>query len=280
MKSSLKRGKRWPRVKDALKSLAGRTILVTRASHQAGALSRGLEQRGATVLCSPAIAIESSPELANRLEAFACLDIFNWLIVTSQNGVNALGESGLSWRESLTVKCAVVGPKTEAAMRALGWPVHITAEPAHAKELLRRMAAQVSKDDRVLLLQGNQAPNNLELGLREFGVDVTRVEAYRTVPGSCENLAEFVKAAEAVLFTSGTTARYSLGALKNDPRQERFKKLKVFSIGPKTSRVLDELGFKDVIEAQVHTMDGLIDTVAAHYQSEPMKKEGRRDHDR
>lgn len=267
-------------MKDALKSLEGRTILVTRASHQAGGLARGLEQRGARVLCSPAITIERSPELASRLDSFGCLDIFNWLIVTSQNGVKALGESGQSWNESMSVKCAVVGPKTEAAIKALGWPVHVTAEPAHAKELLRRMAAQVSKDDRVLLLQGNQAPSDLERGLRDLGADVTRVEAYRTVPGSCENLAEFVEGAEAVLFTSGTTARYSLGALKNDPRQERFKKLKVFSIGPKTSRVLDELGFKDVIEAQVHTMDGLIDTVAAHYQSEPKKREGRRGHDR
>lgn len=257
--------------------LDGQTIIVTRASHQAASLIVALEDLGAEVLHSPAIAIETAPGFQEELESHGCLENFDWLLVTSQNGVKALAECGYPTRDSLEPSCAVVGPKTEQALRFLGYHIKVTANPAHSTELLAQMAKQSLEDKRILLLQGNQAPTSLAEGLRALGAEVISLVTYHTVPGSCEGLGEFVDRAQAVLFTSGTTARYSLEALANDPRQERFKKLKVFSIGPKTTRALDALGFVEVVEAQVHTMDGLIDAVTHYYQSEsksPVRGEG------
>lgn len=261
-------------------ALQGKRIIVTRASHQAGGTLAALQDLGASPLHSPAISIETVPELRSELESLGCLENFEWLVVTSQNGVQALADCGLPAKDSLTLKCAVVGPKTEEALTALGYTVAVTANPAHSSKLLADMAMQSLDKVTVLLLQGSEAPPTLAEGLRALGAEVTCLEAYRTVPGSCQGLAEFVDQAEAVLFTSGTTARYSLEALANDPRQERFKKLKVFSIGPKTTRVLDALGFVEVVEAQVHTMDGLIDAITHHYQSGAESSVMGRDHDK
>ncbi|MDF1667533.1 MAG: uroporphyrinogen-III synthase [Planctomycetota bacterium] len=263
-----------------MSALQGKTIIVTRASHQAASMLFALEELGATALHSPAIAIETTPGFQEELESHGCLENFDWLMVTSQNGVKALAECGYPTRDSLEPSCAVVGPKTEQALMFLGYNVQVTANPAHSAELLAEMAKQPLNDKRVLLLQGNQAPTSLAEGLRALGAEVICLEAYRTVAGSCQKLAEFVDQAEAVLFTSGTTARYSLEALANDPRQERFKKLKVFSIGPKTTCVLNALGFVEVVEAQVHTMDGLIAAVTHHYQSGSKNSVVGRDHDK
>jgi uroporphyrinogen III methyltransferase / synthase len=67
--------------------LAGRTIVVTRASSQAGDFSNTLEAYGATVISCPTIEI-AEPESYERLdEAIDHLYGYDWIIFTSANGV-------------------------------------------------------------------------------------------------------------------------------------------------------------------------------------------------
>ena len=72
--------------------LAGLTVLVPRARGQAGGFSRLLRERGAETLEVPAIEIRpvaSSAELDLALEQLAA-GRYDWLVVTSVNGVAAL----------------------------------------------------------------------------------------------------------------------------------------------------------------------------------------------
>ena len=84
--------------------LVGRTILVTRARHQAGQLSEKLRALGAEVVEIPTLSIVPPESYANLDEALRNLSQVQWLIVTSTNGVEALGESGWSlWRLALGI---------------------------------------------------------------------------------------------------------------------------------------------------------------------------------
>src|SRR5438045_9009202 len=65
-------------------------VLVGRARHQAGALSRELRKLGATVLEIPFIEIHPPRSFKPLDKALQNLDTYDWLILTSANGVEAM----------------------------------------------------------------------------------------------------------------------------------------------------------------------------------------------
>ena len=72
--------------------LRGVRILVGRARHQAGALSGELRRLGATVLEIPFIEIRKPRSFKSLDSALQTIDGYDWLILTSVNGVEAMWE--------------------------------------------------------------------------------------------------------------------------------------------------------------------------------------------
>src|SRR5260370_349697 len=70
--------------------LTGVRVLVGRARHQAGALSAELRKLGATVLEIPFIEIRKPRSYKPLDSALQNLDSYDWLILTSVNGVEAM----------------------------------------------------------------------------------------------------------------------------------------------------------------------------------------------
>ena len=69
--------------------LFGKRILVTRARHQAGALSWLLAELGAKPIELPVIDITDLTDYAELDSAISDLTQYNWIIFTSANGVEA-----------------------------------------------------------------------------------------------------------------------------------------------------------------------------------------------
>jgi uroporphyrinogen-III synthase len=70
--------------------LRGIRVLVGRARHQAGALATELRQRGAEVIEIPFIEIRKPRSFRPLDAALKNLDTYDWLILTSVNGVEAM----------------------------------------------------------------------------------------------------------------------------------------------------------------------------------------------
>ena len=70
--------------------LSGLRILVGRARHQAGALSSGLRELGAQVIEIPFIEIRKPRSYKPLDSALRKLQEYDWLILTSVNGVEAV----------------------------------------------------------------------------------------------------------------------------------------------------------------------------------------------
>ena len=71
--------------------LAGRTVVVTRATDQAGSLACALRDRGATVVELPVIAIVDSADEGAALIAAVERAVdggYDWIVVTSPNGAH------------------------------------------------------------------------------------------------------------------------------------------------------------------------------------------------
>lgn len=246
--------------------LAGTRILVGRARHQASKLSAGLRSLGASVIEIPFIEIRKPQSFQPLDEALKNLKSYDWLILTSVNGVHAMWERRRKFR--LTKKnfkhlqIAAIGPATKAALVKSGLKVKMVPEEYVAESVVKGLRDKVS-GKRVLLVRAKVARDVIPEELRAAGAAVDVVEAYETVvpKKSSERLRALMKDSKRrphiVTFTSSSTVR-NFAELLGSARTRALKNVQFASIGPITSATLRELELPPAIEAREFTMGGLI----------------------
>ncbi len=240
------------------RTLAGRTILVTRPAEQAEPLVRALERRGARVLVAPTIRIvpARSAALTAALKELAA-GRFDWITLTSRATVDVLRDR-LASSDQVRARVAVIGDGTAAAFR--GWTGR---DPDLQPETFTTAAlarAFPRGRGRVLTARADIAPAGLEDALARKGWDPIRVDAYRTI--FARSLSREARDAlrrgdvDAVTFTSASTVRgfvEALGAARGTP--------KVVCIGPVTASAARRAGLRPAAVAKPHTVDGLVQAV-------------------
>lgn len=101
--------------------LTGKSILVTRSAAQSSQFSELLQAAGAEVIEMPTLVITPPSSWEALDQAIANLSNFDWLILTSSNGVNYFFErlfnQGKDTRALAGIKIAVVGKKTAASLK-------------------------------------------------------------------------------------------------------------------------------------------------------------------
>jgi uroporphyrinogen-III synthase len=241
--------------------LEGKRVLVTRPKERVEELCFLLEDEGAEVMSLPVLELRP-PEDSRPLAAAAeSIQRYRWVVFASPSAVEALMEA---LREAGTVdrlrhvQIAVVGPRT--ARTAEGYGLKVAAEPAEATGmgLFEAIRDALHPDDEVLLPAGEEGRRELELALREQGVRVTRVTAYRSTPAvlppeAHEALGQTPP--DVVLFASPRTAEFFLEATGAG----RLGQAKVVAIGPTTASALARLGVEVAAVAERPTPEGLVD---------------------
>lgn len=106
-------------------TIRGARILIPRAEKARDVLPEGLERAGADVRVAPAYRVDADPVEAARLAGEIREGEVDVVTFTSGSAVAALGKAwteagGVDWPR--TVRIAVIGPVTEAAVEAEGWP--------------------------------------------------------------------------------------------------------------------------------------------------------------
>jgi len=240
--------------------LFGRTIVITRAREQASELRMRCEALGAHVLEVPAIEIEPLPFTVPDLAAYT------WLLFTSANGVEAFFERGLlaSQRDARAlapVRIGVIGPGTGRALARYGVNPDLVPERFVAEAFLE---AFPDGSGRVLLARAEVARDVLPDGLRAKGYDVTVLPVYRTVPAPMPDAmqTQLRGAVDALTFTSSSTVTNFCDAIGEPLSPQPI----VVSIGPITSETAREHGLRVDVEADPHTIDGVVDALVRALQ--------------
>ncbi len=256
--------------------LAGTRILVGRARHQASSLSAGLRRLGASVVEIPFIEIRKPRSFKPLDEALTNLKNYDWLIMTSVNGVEAMWKRRrkfrLTRRHFQHLQIAAIGPATKRALVRSGLTVKMVPEEYVAESVVRGLRDTVS-GKRVLLVRAKVARDVIPEQLRSAGAQVDVVEAYETVmpKKSRERLRALMEDAtrrpHLVTFTSSSTAR-NFAELLGPARPRSLKDVQLASIGPVTSATLRELQLPVAIEAREFTMGGLIRAILLARYSE------------
>jgi uroporphyrinogen-III synthase len=279
--------------------LSGVRVLVGRAKHQAGALSTELRKRGAEVLEIPFIEIRKPRSFRPLDSALKNLHTYDWLILTSVNGVEAMWtrleilqrtstSHGVTWKSGSSgprstlqnarasapegrLRVAAIGPATKKAIEQRNVKVDVVPKEYVAESVVRSLKAKV-KGKRVLLVRAKVARDVIPRDLRKAGAHVDVVEAYETVvpQSSRRQLQSALKNPKrrphVVTFTSSSTVKNFVELLGvRDQRKLRLllDGVRMSSIGPVTSTTLRASGLSVDIAAEEFTIPGLVAAIVA-----------------
>jgi len=261
--------------------LGGIRVLVGRARHQAGALSTELCKLGADVIEIPFIEIRKPKSFQPLDAAVKSLNTYDWLILTSANGVEAMWDRMRKLRVRMQaireghdfsraaggthLRIAAIGPATRKAIEERGAKVDVVPKEYVAESVVRSLKSKV-KGKRVLLVRAKVARDVIPRELRKAGAQVDVVEAYETVvPRSSRRrlqtaLKNLKRRPHVVTFTSSSTVKNFVELLgaRYAARKSTLAEIQMASIGPVTSATLRELGLSVDIAAKEFTIPGLI----------------------
>ncbi len=254
--------------------LFGRRVVVTRARHQAGELSRLLALEGAEPIEVPTLEVEAVPVPA---EALAPLreGAYSWVAFTSANAVDAffrlLEEQGLDARALAGTRVAAIGEGTARALARRGLRADLTPDEYTSQALGRALALQVGPGERVLWPRGEEANQALMQALVAAGAKVEPLVVYRArLPSRLpEEALGLVRRREvdAVAFTSGATVRHLVQLLGGEvaPLRETV----AACIGPVTADAFwAVVGRPPDVVAKEHTVRGLVEALKAFWTTE------------
>lgn len=235
--------------------LFGRRIVVTRAREQASDLVTRLQALGAETVEVPAIVVAEPADGGAALrDAAASVHTYDWVIFTSANAVARFLPLLPDARAFGSARLAAIGPGTadrlaDGNLRADLIPGEFVAESL--------LDAFDDGPGRVLLPRAAVARDVLPDGLRAKGWTVDVVEAYRTerTNPSAAILAA-AAAADAITFTSSSTVTKYVEVAGADAVPPV-----VACIGPVTADTARAAGLEVQVEADVHTIPGLVDAL-------------------
>jgi uroporphyrinogen-III synthase len=252
--------------------LAGERVLITRAKEQAGKLAEQLKELGAEVIEIPVIEIRPPASYEALDIALQRLENYDWLILTSVNGVQALFERleklGFGPEKMLHLNIAAIGPATREKIEEHGLPVDVVPEEYVAESVVEALREQVA-GKRVLLVRAKVARDVIPQELRLAGATVHVMEAYETVvpEASRARLREVLNDPKqrptAITFTSSSTAKNFVELLNEPDPAKALRGITIASIGPVTSETLDLLGLRVDVEAKDYTIPGLVQALVA-----------------
>lgn len=256
--------------------LFGRPVLITRAREQAETLASALQARGAVPIALPTIRFAPPNDWSPVDRAANALHRYDWIIFTSANGVRFFFERAATIlpQRPLSARFGAIGPATARAIEERGFSVAVVPSTYIAESVVEELRRFDLEGKRILLPRAAEAREVLAVGLREAGAVVDEVAVYQTRgDGDSEKArALFTSGAgqrpEVITLTSSSTARH-LAELLGDEITALLRDVVIASIGPITSRTARELGFHVDVEADDHSVPGLVQAIEAHFARHP-----------
>ncbi len=250
--------------------LAGKRVLVTRASEQSEATARALRARGAIPIVAPTIVIGPPDEPEILARAVTSLGRYDVVAFTSANGVDAtfraVERAGLDARAFGGRLTATIGPGTAAALARHGVLSDVVAEEHRGEALAQAILARIRPGARVLLPRATIARDALPAALAAAGITVDVVPAYRTRrPDDAAVAALRARLpVDAITFTSSSTVDHFCELVPD--AVALLTHTVVASIGPITSATCRARGLRVDVESSPYTIAALVAALEARFQ--------------
>lgn len=232
-----------------IRSLSGRTVVLTRPKALSLRLSRTLEERGAKVVCAPLIRTVAPRSFRALDEALGLLDRYETVVFASANAVDfffARAEKILGKKPKKPRWIAAVGPATAKALSRHGWTAGILPEDSRSEGLAKTLKP-LGKNSRVLIPRAERGREALPRLLRAAGMKVRLATAYRTLAdrqGRKILRHALSSGADAVCFASPSAVASAASALGGSRMKTIFQTTAAVAIGPTTAAALRGRGVR------------------------------------
>ncbi|CEN89748.1 bifunctional uroporphyrinogen-III methyltransferase/uroporphyrinogen-III synthase [[Clostridium] sordellii] len=249
------------------KPLFGKNILVTRARTQSSTLVEKIMDLGGNPIEIPTIKIEkveNNKELENEINN---IKKYNYLILTSQNGVNIffdkLNEMNLDLRVLANLKICAIGPATSKELKKRGIIADIVPEKFVGEAMYDTLKDMLNNNDNILIPRGSNARDFLVDKLSEI-CNVKEVYTYNTIIED-KYKDEIIgllndETIDYITFTSSSTVSNFIDIIGRE-NIDKLKGTKVISIGPITSNTAKNLGLEVYKEPSNYTINDLINCI-------------------
>ncbi|HEY3315634.1 MAG TPA: hydroxymethylbilane synthase [Bacillota bacterium] len=263
--------------------LFGRRVLTTRTRVQAGDLTEALTDLGAEVVEYPLIAIVPPTDYQPLDRAIAAVEggLFDWLVFTSQNGVDGffarLAETGRDVRLLHQVRLCAVGPATGEALSRRSLVVDLIPPEFNADGVLAALLETTVEGQRVLVVRAEEGREVLIDGLIRAGREVVAAAAYRNVPaGSApgtlprwlEPLPDLLRhdPPDLVTFSSSSTVKNFIALLPPRDLMALMSGIAVACIGPQTAQTAAAFGLRVDAMPPRSTIPDLVKAVLEYFR--------------
>ena len=245
-----------------MKSVQGKTILLTRSADDSARWAKHIRALGARPLVFPCIRCEPIGDDALARAFRKALEGASWIVVTSRRGVLRAQEL-LRADLPAEVKVAAVGPRTAEAAWSCWGHVDLVAGLGTGQSLAEDLAEwHASQPEgvptKVVIAAAEGGRRGLEEVLEPVGVQVSRFAVYRTVPAPAEGpRTDLASEGVDVILVASPSAVKGLVARADVPDT-----VQIISIGPATTEAARSAGLRVTGEAQRRDLDGLLEVIS------------------
>ena len=257
------------------KRLFGKKIIVTRSREQASELSEKIETLGGESLEYPTIAINHNFDKTALKNAINNIEDYQWLIFASVNAFKSFKEVLLEERKDIRalngIKICAIGSETQKIIENSGLIVDVVPEKFVAESIVESLKPFLNIGEKVLIPRSNLGRKILVETIKDLGGIVSEVIAYETVLETNNDMDYLLtelsnKTISMITFTSSSTVKNFITLLGNDYK-ELLKNIPIASIGPVTSETIKDFDLNVTLEAETHTISGLVSSIKSYYNS-------------
>lgn len=259
-------------------SLAGRTVVITRAQTQADEFVNELERYGAAVIVCPTIEIRELESYERLDEAIDHLYGYDWLVFTSVNGVEyffkRLKARGRETNDIDELKVCAIGEATADRLRDLHVHVDVIPEAFKAEGVFAALERFVGGPDglkglNVLIPRASVARDYLPNALQDAGARVDIVPVYRTcLPEKLDRgrvAAMLSGSADCIAFTSSSTVRNLAQFFDTEDLSQALAGVVIACIGDITAKTAIDFGLRVEIQPEQFTIPSLARAIAEYF---------------
>lgn len=242
--------------------LQNKRILLTGAIDSSTSLAHILASHGANVQLAPTIDIiplHNSPEIQDCLSQ---IDSFAWIMFTSKYGVALWFElvkaQSIAIPSNITYAC--VGSKTAEKLASYGYTPDFVCSKHNGKDFAKEFSEFCNHAaTRVLFPTGNLTQNMIALTVSP-AISITKCIIYQTVSPQQFDTSIFdtirANQFDFIIFTSPSGVTNFVELSKDI---SLLHKAQIVSIGPSTTKRLQEYGCTTSMQAQEYTSQGICD---------------------
>jgi uroporphyrinogen III methyltransferase/synthase len=237
--------------------LFGKKIMATGTKQLCRHMAQEVKKLGGEPVAFSLINTRALPVDLQKIESFT------WAVFTSANGVDfffeALKAQKIDLRRLMHLKFAVIGSGTKQVLWRHGFSCDYMPEAFSSEDLAEGFLPVLKKEDHVGLFRAKEASDVLPIAMERAGICFEEIALYDTIieERKTEELLRQLPNLDYVVFGSSSAVRAF--AKMTDGYSGKLPSL--ISIGPVTTKTLEEYHYKVRQTATKYTVEGICDAI-------------------